>query len=1423
MHNDYDIKDTDVAVIGYACRFPESSSPDRFWQNLKAGRDCITRTESKDRRKTYAFGVADDIYGFEPERFGISEMSAKLMDPNQRLMFKLCAEALETGGYSERRKNVRIGLFCSLYEFIYVWKGYLEISDDNAEEQTLRRTFLDGSAASRIAYHMNLTGPCIPIKASCASSLYAVHEAVNALINNECDIAVAGGVNLLENQEYYVNAENTLSLSGYTRPFSKDADGFVPGCGGGAVLLKPLSDSVDDNDYIHAVIKGSAINNDGTEKASYAAPCVKGESRAISDALYLAETEPDDIDYIEAHGTGTQLGDAIEIAALNKIFGQRKHTPLYIGSVKSNIGHLNYAAGIAGFIKTVMMLEHNTIVPSLYSDNVNPELNLDSYGYKLADECIKPERPLNYAGVSAFGVGGNNCHIVLSSYPTALCGTKDEKTGYEIVISSAHRENIRKDCMELAKYLENHRSVPLRDVAYTISARGAMKKYRAAFGAKSIDSFIKMLNQPFITADSGKLPSARKSVWLFPGSNVFSAEDVCSIYNINAEIRELFDDTLNTVRNVCGCDLTGKIADREAVYDPLEASMLTLSVQCVIGELLKKNGVGCDAVLGYSAGEYTAAYFSGVISKTELIRLYYLRNRLLERLPEGKMASILGKPEEFELPEGVYISARNTPSRFMITGLAEDIDRYIAELDEKQVFYSLLPLNRAGHCRIVDGILTDFRAILETTEFRKPVVAYISSAYGRIVSDELMSPDYWINQLRSEVNYCKAAEELDKIGNMVSLEIGIGGQLSYFAKKSVKKRSGKLFLSMISEDITNKGEALITGLAALTAYGLKQPSLHDGRIIYLPPSSFKEKIYNEYAEQKKAAQTEWKKHLVLDGCSDKMGELLSFLRSRGIAEILQYVPCDTGWGSTEELYSAFSEIETEMLKNSGIKCIKENRRLEKALDMLCFAASAEYFRRYGVFSVAGESCTWQELKQRLNVIDEYCPFVMLMLSYLSGGGYICFETVSHAQDLDNADEIRCIKSIADCRGLTDTLSAATESDRNYAPFFEFYADAAVHYPEVLEGKTAGKELLYPNGSYNKLFDVYGKIPEMNKVRLYSSVFAKILEKLASESKRPLKILEIGAGTGLVTWNAAKVIEKYGGDYWFTDIGVSFIEKAKAAAKEYGYEFMEFCKADITEDLREQGIPDNYFDIIISCNVIQATGNMRKSLGNCFRTLKKDGFCVLLQTVDGHHISEMLYGLTPEWWNYYHDPLRKYSPIISRENFRRILEENDFRNIRFFEGNQELLTDTALIFAQKKNDNIQEYPDDIIKIDGYENRYVSEYINKNGTDCETVMPEGWKKRYPSEQKSDDENAECRSVTEKRICSIIEHITGIRIDSINSSIYSYDIDSLCGLMICSQIKNEFNIEYSIKDLLGCTTVKGIADTVDGRLREKIFSAE
>ena len=1412
MQNDLRFKDTDVAVIGYSCRFPESSSPERFWQNLKNGRDCITREDGSDLRRTYAFGRINDAYSFDPEAFGLSELSAKLMDPQQRMMFKLCAEVLETGGYSENRKNVRVGLFCSLYEFVYVWKGYFTTSEDTAEEQSLRKTFLDGSSASRIGYHMDFTGPCVPIKASCASSLYAVHEAVNALINGECDIAIAGGVNILENQEYYMNAENTLSKNGYTKPFSADADGFVPGCGGGAVLLKMLSDSIEDHDVIHAVIKGSAINNDGSEKASYAAPSVKGECRAMSDALYIAELDADDIGYIEAHGTGTKLGDAIEITSINKVFGDRTENPLYIGSVKSNVGHLNFAAGVAGLIKTVLMLEHSTIVPSLYCEKINPELSMEKFGYKVADSCERND-DLRYAGVSAFGVGGNNCHVVLSAYKAESSGISEDRSGYGIIISSDDKQCLKKDCSELAYYLEHEPETQLRDIAYTIASRAPLKKYRVPFGAGSTESLAGMLRQPFITYEEPVGKKQQSVVWLFPGSNVLGIDEVRAVYNISPKIRECFDAVFDDVESECGIDLRKTLSEGELTDAQLNSALLPLCVQCAVGDMLKKAGVACDAVIGYSAGEYTAAYFAGVITRKELIRLYYLRNKLLAKLPEGKILTVLGDPDEFELPEGIYISARNTPNRFMITGLAEDVDSYKKVLEEKNIYCTELPLKRAGHCSIVDGIIPDFKKLLDTISFKPPKVKYISSYTGRIADTELVSADYWTEQLRSKVDFYNAAMVFDTFESMAAVEIGVGGQLSYFAKKSVKNRSGKTFISMICDDITDRGEALLYGLSTLTSVGLLDRAVPDGRRIYLPPSSFNEKNYNELEEKRDETPFIQKKQVILDGCSREMSELVSFLGKKCETEVLQYMPDETGWKDTETLYAGFADTESRMLEASDIKCVKENKNLEASLDMLCLSASVGYFKHYGLFVRKDSALSWAEIKDKLSIVEEYLPFAMLMLSFLRDNGYIAIDNTEYVQDISDSDIIRCIKSISEADTIEAVLEKVRKLEPDYIPFFELYADAAAHYPEVLEGRVLGKEILYPNGSYNKLFDMYKKIPEMNKVRLYSSIFAEMLEELAAESARPLKILEIGAGTGLVTWNAVKVTEKHNGDYWFTDIGASFIEKAKIYAAENGYTSLEFCKVDVTVDFRDQGVPDEYFDVIVSCNVIQATGDMKGALKNCFKALRKGGYLVLLQTIDGHHISEMLYGLTPEWWNYFNDPLRRYSPIMKKEHFCRTLEGAGFENIRFFEGNEKKATDAALIFAQRNAENAPMDTSMAKAVTGYEKRYISGYIGEN-RNADLIMPESWEKRCHIRRTDGDLPVNYKSETEKRLCGMIEGITGIKIDDTDSSIYSYDIDSLCGLMISSQIKNGFSIDFSVKDLLGCTTVKEIAEIIDER---------
>ncbi|MCM1508049.1 MAG: acyltransferase domain-containing protein [Ruminococcus flavefaciens] len=1413
MKEIYDVKDTDIAVIGYSCRFPEADSVEHFWENLKDGKDCITRQDKHEDGKTFAFGKIDDMYSFEPEFFGLTESSAKIMDPHQRLMFKLCAETLETAGYSGKRESERIGLFCSSFDFMYVWKGYFLIPAESAEELMLRKTYLDGSFASRIGYHMNFTGPCMPVKASCASSLYAIHEAVLSILNDECDMAVAGGVNLIEEQDWYSNAENTLSVSGVTRPFAKDADGFVPGNGGGAVLLKRLSDCLRDGDVVHAVIKGSAINNDGFDKISYTAPSVKGETDALSDALSVAGIEPDDIGYIEAHGTATALGDTIEISAIQKVYGNRENdNPLYIGSVKSNVGHLNYSAGVSGFIKTVLMLEKGIIPPSLHCDALNDELHMNEYGYIVPSKNIVWNSGIRYAGVSGFGVGGNNCHIVLSSAPKLVKDNYKKKEFSSIVVTGRSKEALRKNCNSIAEFIEKNPDIDLSDIGFTLNRFRKKERFRVGFGSDDSVKLAKTMKAPFRAVDADSVKD-KTIVWLFPGSNVFSTADIAELYKADNKLRELLDDVFRIVLNECGVDLKKCISGTEET-DEYSISLLSVCVQCALGEYLRDLGVKCDAVLGHSAGEYLSAYFAGAISKQTLIKLYSRRNRLFEKLPEGKMASVYGRPDDFEFPDGVSVSAVNTPSRFMIAGESDKVSAYLAELEKEQVFCTELPLKRAGHCCLVDGILPEFDCLLNDISFTEPKIRFISSALGKEACSEITSKDYWIKQLRSPVRFADSVSVIDKMENVLCIEIGFGEQLSYFVKKTVKSRKNKEFVSIIPEDISDKGSAFFTGLAMLDTLDAVSLS-YSGHKIYLPPAAFVEKVYNETEERESKFTVSSSKSWVLDGNNEKMSELMAYLKEQGEVKAVQYLPEQAFDNDNTALYNDFRNIELSILESSDFRCIKEVSGLSEAFDLLCFTASADYFKSYSCFIKEKSTVTWGGLCEKIKVISEYRPFVMLMLDYLRKFGYVNFEKIP--QNLEYQDIIVCEKSISGCETMNEVKEKVKLSHSEYSAFTEFFAKCASRYGDVFEGMILGKEILYPEGSYQQLFDVYKNIPAMNKVTLYSEIFSKMLEKLTENSRRPLKVLEIGAGTGLVTWNAVPVIEKSGGSYWFSDIGTSFIKKARKRSSENNYKCMEFCYIDVTKDFYSQGVPEDYFDVIVSCNVIQATNDMINALEQCRKALRSGGMIALIQTVDGHHTSEMLYGLCPEWWNYQQDSLRKYSPVLDSEQFCKVLSESGFVDTVHFDGSENLLTDTALLFGRKKNDRVlyQNEKAPALAIAGYEKKYVSEFAEESKSQgVRFTVPENWKKRCLDVETKTSVNSICRNSIDSELCEIIRNITGIEIDNLETSIYSYDIDSLCGLMICSQIKNKFRVDFSVKDMLGCTNIREISDLIEER---------
>lgn len=457
----------EIAIIGMAGRFPESETLEEFWNHLMEGKDLISRNQKIIEKNGYArvgaYGKVKDQYGFDAEFFKMNEKEAIETDPQERMLLQLVYEALENAAVVVQGEN-RIGIICGAKENEYALKRYYQSGLEQIEKETAK-VYLGASLVTKIAYKLNLQGPSIQVKESCATALAAVHEACKMLLDGQTDIMVAGGINLSLENEYYTHMEGGItSKDGVVRAFSKEANGCVPGDGAGVFVLKRLADAIQDKDQIIAVIKGSAFQNDGSQKMGFSAPSREAEKRTILEALKVSHVMPKELCYVESHGTATRLGDMVEIAALKEVFKENPH--LVIGAIKNNIGHLNYAAGAAGLAKTALILHNKQIPPVINVDEVNEAMTGGNLVLNKEPIVLETEEKTVYAGVSSFGIGGNNVHMILRNFPKT---EKEKKYGrYLLLFSAKTKESLEAYEHKMENYLQNTKDT-LEDIQYTLA------------------------------------------------------------------------------------------------------------------------------------------------------------------------------------------------------------------------------------------------------------------------------------------------------------------------------------------------------------------------------------------------------------------------------------------------------------------------------------------------------------------------------------------------------------------------------------------------------------------------------------------------------------------------------------------------------------------------------------------------------------------------------------------------------------------------------------------------------------------------------------------------------------------------------------------------------------------------------------------
>jgi acyl transferase domain-containing protein/acyl carrier protein len=872
----------EIAIVGMSLRFPGAKNVAEFWQNLRDGVESVSFFSEQElaaagvsaeilRAPNYvrASATLGDVESFDASFFGFYPREAELMDPQHRLFLECAWEALEDAGYNPDIYQGMIGVYAGAGINSYLMNNLL------SNEEAVRtldpyqliiqndKDFL----ASRVSYKFNLKGPSVVVQSACSTSLVAVHFACQSLLSYQCDMALSGGVTIRvpEQRGYLYEEGGVASPDGHCRAFDARARGIVGGNGVGIVVLKRLGDAIADGDSIHAIIKGSAINNDGSMKVGFTAPSVEGQSAVIAMAQAVAQVEADSIGYVETHGTGTVLGDPIEISALTEAFRSSTSRKNFcaVGSVKTNVGHLDTAAGVAGLIKTVLALKHKMIPPSLNFEHPNPNINFANSPFYV-NARLSPwdvSGTTRRAGVSSFGMGGTNAHLILEEAPGKESASHPDRAQL-LVLSAKTSMALEKITANLIAYLKQHPDASLADVAWTLQVGRKAFKHRRAVVCRTVEEAARLLEEATAgqVFTASELQSHPSIIFLFPGQGAQEVQMGAELYRVEALFREQVDYCAEFLRPLLGCDLRDVIypdgADTEEATRRLNQTALTqpalFVVEYATARLWMEWGIRPQAMIGHSIGEYVAACVAGVLSLKDALRLVARRGRLMQELPAGLMLAVTLSQGELQpfLPEEISLAAVNGPAQCVVSGESDAIRKLERRLTEAGVAHRRLQTSHAFHSTMMEPILETFTAEVKRLSLHPSSIPYLSNLSGTWVTEEdATDPHYWPNHLRRTVRFAENVAELARMPDAIWLEVGPGQTLGQLVRKQPGVESPRVLSSMSlgrGSDAEESRALRTLGRLWLAGSECHWPALHAGTEpgrISLPTYPFERQRY----------------------------------------------------------------------------------------------------------------------------------------------------------------------------------------------------------------------------------------------------------------------------------------------------------------------------------------------------------------------------------------------------------------------------------------------------------------------------------------------------------------------------------------------------------------------------------------------------
>jgi acyl transferase domain-containing protein/acyl carrier protein len=848
--------DSGIAIIGMSGRFPGAASVEAFWTNLRNGVESVTFFSDEElarrgvdekmlvRPNYVKAGVElEDIDRFDASFFGYSPREAELMDPQHRLFLECAWQALESAGYSPEGDTGIVGVFAGSGSPSYLLQNILTNPEVAASAGGFQLGLGNAAdfLATRVSYKLNLKGPSCTVQSACSTSLVAVHQACQSLLSGECDLALAGGVTINSAQPVgYLHHEGGItSADGHCRAFDAQGSGTIGGSGVGIVVLKNLASALEDGDPILAVIKGSAINNDGSAKIGFTAPSIEGQAAVISEALSMAGVEAESIGYVEAHGTATPVGDPIEVMALTKAFRARtaKKNFCGIGSLKTNVGHLDTAAGVAGLIKATQALRHKQLPPSLHFERPNPKAELDEspfYVNAALTDWLAGDTPRR-AGVSSFGIGGTNAHVVLEEAP-ARENSGPSRPWQLLTVSARTATALEQATVNLREHLRRHRELNLADVAYTLHKGRKRFSHRRAILCRDTDEALAALQsndraRVFTSSDTEE--RERPVAFMFTGQGSQYVGMAQELYQEELIFSEYVDFCAEFLTPRLGLDLrevlfpSARHAEESArLLDQTRLTQPALFViEYALARLLMSWGIQPQALIGHSVGEYVAACLAGVFSLEDALSLVAARGQLMNAMPGGVMLSVQLGAEAVRplLDECLSLAAVNAPELCVVSGESKAITELELELTERGVSSRRLHTSHAFHSSMFEPIVGQFAELVRRVKLNAPQIPFVSNVTGDwITADEATSPEYWARQLRRAVLFADGVAKLTEIPEVILLEVGPGTTLGTFARQQTGGASNTVLSTLRHpREAASDMEFLLRALGRLWLAGVR--------------------------------------------------------------------------------------------------------------------------------------------------------------------------------------------------------------------------------------------------------------------------------------------------------------------------------------------------------------------------------------------------------------------------------------------------------------------------------------------------------------------------------------------------------------------------------------------------------------------------